>query len=421
MNRTIAPKTALPYHLSLGDVQREVLDNDFPIYVLDGTSQNIFQLSIVFRAGRFFERKRMLAGLCANMILKGTNRKSAYEIAESFDFYGAAVNFKANMYTAELSLYCLTSALPQLLPLLMEVLEEANFPEEELKKAKTKTKHKLAVQWEKNSYIATQHFNEAIFGIDHPFGYHSHLTIIDDLEREDVVQHFNRHFQLNKDSFGIVAGKISDKEIALINQYLGKLKVLDKGFNHAELQTKVEKDITVEAKNKLQTAIRVGMPTVNINHPDFDDLQILNTLLGGYFGSRLMTNIREEKGFTYGIYSFINPIMDTGYFCIATEVGEKYRNETLHEIEHEINRLKKELISDEELSMVKNYMIGQLMKSVDGPLNIISTLKNFLIFEMDLNEINKQLEAIHAIDAKRLQDLAKQYLNYEDMYKVVVG
>jgi predicted Zn-dependent peptidase len=199
------------------------------------------------------------------------------------------------------------------------------------------------------------------------------------------------------------------------------LKVLDKSFNHAELQTKVEKDITVEAKNKLQTAIRVGMPTVNINHPDFDDLQILNTLLGGYFGSRLMTNIREEKGFTYGIYSFINPIMDTGYFCIATEVGEKYRNETLHEIEHEINRLKKELISDEELSMVKNYMIGQLMKSVDGPLNIISTLKNFLIFEMDLNEINKQLEAIHAIDAKRLQDLAKQYLNYEDMYKVVVG
>lgn len=421
MNRSIAPEISLPKHLSFGNENKEVLDNGFPMYILNGTSQDIFQLSIVFRAGRFFESKRMLAGLCANMILKGTTKKSAYEIAESFDFYGAAVNFKANMYTAELSMYCLTSALPQLLPLLVEVLEDANFPKEELKKAKAKTKQKLAVQWEKNSYIATQYFNEAIFGIDHPFGYHSHLNIIDDLEREDVVQHFKKHFQLNNDSFGIIAGKIGDKEIKLVNQYLGKLKVLDKGFNHAELQPKAEKNITIDAKNKLQIAIRVGMPTVNIIHPDFDDLQILNTLLGGYFGSRLMTNIREEKGFTYGIYSFINPIMDTGYFCIATEVGEKYRKETLHEIEIEINRLKNELISDAELSMVKNYMIGQLMKSVDGPLNMISTLKNFLIFEMDLNEINKQLEAIHAIDAKRLKHLANQYLNYDDMYKVVVG
>lgn len=421
MNRSIAPEIALPHHLDFGIVSKELLDNDFPMYILNGTSQDIFQLSIVFRAGRFFESKRMLAGLCANMILKGTNTKKAYEIAESFDFYGAAVSFKANMYTAELSMYCLTSALPQLLPLLVEVLEDASFPEEELKKAKAKTKQKLAVQWEKNSYIATQHFNEAIFGIEHPFGYHSHLEIIDELNREDVLAHFQKHFQLNNDSFGIIAGKIGEEELKLVNQYLGKLKVLDKGFNHAELQPKAEKEIFIDAKNKLQTAIRVGMPTVNISHPDFDDLQILNTILGGYFGSRLMTNIREEKGFTYGIYSFINPIMDTGYFCIATEVGEKYRNETLREIEIEINRLKNELINDAELSMVKNYMIGQLMKSVDGPLNMISTLKNFLIFEMDLNEINKQLEAIHAIDAQRLKHLAQQYLDYDNMYKVVVG
>jgi predicted Zn-dependent peptidase len=421
MNRSIAPDILLPKHLSFGNVSKEVLDNDFPIYILNGTSQDIFQLSIVFRAGRFFESKRMLAGLCANMILKGTKNKSAYEIAESFDFYGAAISFKANMYTAELSMFCLTSALPQLLPLLIEVLEEASFPEEEFKKAKIKTKKKLAVQWEKNGFIATQYFNEAIFGIDHPFGYQSHLNIIDELEIEDVIQHYQKHFQLNNDSFGVVAGKIGAEELKLINQYIGQLKVLDKGFNHAELSPNKEKLISVDAKNKLQTAIRIGMPTVNIHHSDFDDLQILNTILGGYFGSRLMTNIREEKGFTYGIYSFVNPIMDTGYFCIATEVGEKYRNETLHEIEHEINRLKNELISDVELSMVKNYMIGQLMKSVDGPLNMISTLKNFLIFDIELSELNKQLQAIHAIEAPRLKALANQYLNYENMYKVIVG
>jgi predicted Zn-dependent peptidase len=171
----------------------------------------------------------------------------------------------------------------------------------------------------------------------------------------------------------------------------------------------------------LQAAIRVGMPAINIHHPDFEELQVLNTVLGGYFGSRLMSNIREEKGFTYGIYSFINPIMDTGYFCIATEVGEQYKKQTLKEIEFEINRLRNEPIPEKELAMVKNYMIGQLMNSVDGPLSMIGTLKNFLIFGLDLNEINKQLSNIHAIEASRLQTLAQEYLDYSKMIKVVAG
>ncbi len=421
MNRQIAPKITLPKSLTFNQVNKEVLDNDFPIFVLNGTSQNIFQLNIIFRAGRFFESKRMLAGLTANMILKGTSTKSAYEIAESFDFYGAAVKFQANMYTAQLSLYCLTNELPALLPLLIEVMEEATFPEEELVKAKSKSKKKLAVQWEKNSFIATQNFNQAIFGIDHPFGYLSHAEILDEISRDDVVEHHKRHFQLNNDSFGLIAGKIGSKELALVNQYLGKLKVLDKGFNNAILSPNGVKDINIDAKNKLQAAIRVGMPTINIHHPDYEDLQVLNTILGGYFGSRLMSNIREDKGYTYGIYSFVNPIMDTGYFCIATEVGEKYKNQTLQEIENEINRLKEEPIGEVELSMVKNYIIGQLMKSVDGPLNMITTLKNFLIFDKKLEDVNEQLLAVHRINPKRLQDLANQYLNYQDMYKVVVG
>jgi len=421
MIRTQAPQIALPKQLNFANIDKNILDNGFPIYSIAGASQNIFQLNIVFRAGRFFESKRMLAGLCASMILKGTESKSAYEIAETFDFYGAAIKFSANMYTAQLSLYCLTTELPKLLPLLIEVLEKAAFPENELKKAKAKFKQKIAVQWEKNTFIATQHFNQAIFGMNHPFGYFTQSDAINDIDQQDLKAHFQKHFQLNNDAFGVISGKITDTEINLINKYLGKLKVLNKGFNNAKISPVANKEIFIDAKNKLQAAIRVGMPMIDIHHPDFKDLQILNTILGGYFGSRLMSNIREEKGYTYGIYSFINPIMDTSYFCIATDVGAEYKKQTLHEIEVEINRLKKELIEEEELAMVKNYMIGQLMKSVDGPMNMASTLKNFLIFDLDLNEINEQLKAIHQIDAKRLKNLANQYFNFEDMYKVVVG
>ncbi|MCB0541856.1 MAG: insulinase family protein, partial [Bacteroidetes bacterium] len=171
----------------------------------------------------------------------------------------------------------------------------------------------------------------------------------------------------------------------LLQKYLGKLSCQQgSGILESNISGSTAKEIRIDLPNALQTAVRVGKESLPIKHPDFENLQILNTILAGYFGSRLMSNIREEKGYTYGVYSFVNPIMDCSYFCISTEVGNQYKNQVLDEIEKEMNRLKEEPVSEIELSMVKNYMIGQLMKSVDGPLNLSSTLKNFLIFDLEI-------------------------------------
>lgn len=421
MNRTIAPTVKLPHSLSLSHVHEETLANGLQVYTIDGTSQNILQLNILMPGGRYFEDKKMLAGLCASTALKGTQSKSAREIAETFDFYGATIKIQANMYTAQLSLFCLSDKFAELLPLLMEVLQEANFPEKEIEKAKRKSKQKLAVQWEKNSYKASQYFNQAIFGPQHPFGYLSEAKDIDAINRGDIMQHYIKGLQVNSKSIILAAGNIGAQINKLIRDAFGQLH-LRKGEDHqANIQPLAPEFKEIFSKNTLQSAIRIGMPTINIHHKDFENLQILNTVLGGYFGSRLMSNIREEKGYTYGIYSFVNPIMDTSYFCIATEVGSQYKKATIEEIEKEINRLKNEEISAEELAMVKNYMIGQIMKSADGPLSMISTLKNFVIFGLDLNVLNTQLENIHAIEAKQLQQLAQQYLDFDKMTKIVAG
>lgn len=421
MNRTIAPKVQLPHSLSLGHMHEETLSNGLKVYTLDGTSQNILQLNILMPGGRFFEKKRMLAGLCASTMLKGTNSKSAREIAETFDFYGATIKIQANMYSAQVSLFCLSDKFAELLPLLMDVLQNAQFPEKEIEKIKRKSKQKLAVQWEKNSYIATQYFNRAIFGAEHPFGYLSDAKDIDAINREDLLQHYMEGLHLNSKSIVLAAGNIGATIHKLISDSFSKLSLHSGDEHQANIQPQEPDFKEIASKNALQSAIRIGMPSINIYHKDFENLQILNTVLGGYFGSRLMSNIREEKGYTYGIYSFLNPIMDTGYFCIATEVGNQYKNATISEIEKEINRLKNEEIPAAELAMVKNYMIGQIMKSADGPLSMISTLKNFVIFGLDLDVLNKQLENIHAIDAKQLQELAQQYLNFDKMTKIVAG
>lgn len=421
MNRTIAPHIYLPKHLDFRNIHKETLDNNFPLYVVSGTTQNICELNIIYKAGRYFENKKMLAGLCASMMKKGTETKTAYQIAESFDFYGATVKFSANMYTAKLSLYCLSNLLPEVLPHLIEVLTKVSFPEKEINKTKEKIKQKLAVQWDKNDYIAGQYFNQAIFGINHPFGYFSESKHLKNIDQQDLFDFQKKHWQLNSGSFAVVAGHIGSKEIKILNKYLGKLKVLEKTNDTITLNPIENKDIFIDSKNKHQAALHVGMPLFSIHHEDYFDFEILNTILGGYFGSRLMSNIREDKGYTYGIYSFSNTIMNTGYFCIATDVGAAYKNATLNEIEKEINRLKNEAVSKEELEMVQNYLVGQLMKWVDGALNTSKTLQTFLIFEADLEMVNQYLQAIHSITPQRLQALANEYLDYNNMYKVVVG
>ncbi|MBL6876549.1 MAG: insulinase family protein [Chitinophagales bacterium] len=421
MNRQISPSITLPKKLSFSHVHKETLSNGLSVHIIEGTSQNIFQLNILFPAGRLYESKRMLAGICASAILKGTKKHTAAQLAESFDFHGATIKFQANMYTAQLSLFCLSEKLGLVMPLLIDVLQNAIFPLEELRKIKVKSKQKLAVQWEKNSYIASQYFNQAIFGENKPFGYLSRAQDIDKISQNDAINHYHKHYQLSANSVVIAAGKIGATEMKILQDNLGQLSLKDKVSPSCSFQTSAKTLIELERKNSLQSAIRVGMPFVNIHDTDFDDAQILNTILGGYFGSRLMSNIREEKGFTYGIYSFINPILNHSYFCISTEVGAQFKKDTLKEIEFEINRLHNERISDEELSMVKNYMVGQLMKSVDGPLSMIGTLKNFLIFDLDLEVINKQLSNIHAVKAVRLQELAQQYLDFNKMIKVTTG
>ena len=176
-----------------------------------------------------------------------------------------------------------------------------------------------------------------------------------------------------------------------------------------------------EKADSVQSAIVVGNLSINKLHPDFLKLSVLNTVFGGYFGSRLMSNIREEKGYTYGIYSSFASYPHSGFIEIASEVGKDVRDATLNEIEKEINTLRTELISDEELQVVKNYMSGKILRSIDGPLKFSETLKGLLIYNQDVSYIHQLLKTVREVTAPELRELAVKYLDYNKMYKVTVG
>ena len=187
------------------------------------------------------------------------------------------------------------------------------------------------------------------------------------------------------------------------------------------ISSKSEK-VYEEKPGAIQSGIRIGrVLNVKYGSNEFFKLQIINTILGGYFGSRLMSNIREDKGYTYGIGSAVVSMEDAIFFFISAEVGADVTNETLQEVYFELNRLCDDLVPKEELVMVKNYMLGSMLKSSDGPFSMADKYKSVYLKGEDLSFYDRYISMINKVTSEELLTVAKKYFNPEEMLEVVVG
>ena len=171
----------------------------------------------------------------------------------------------------------------------------------------------------------------------------------------------------------------------------------------------------------LQTSIRLGRLLFPRTHPDFVGMQVVAAILGGYFGSRLMQNLREEHGYTYGVMSAMVNFDKEGYLAIATQVAKEHREDALREIYFEIERLRNELVDEGELQMVKNVMIGEILRILDGPFGIADVTIENIMCGMDNSATEESVARIFAITAEEIKALAEKYLRREDLIEVYAG
>tara|TARA_B110000037_G_scaffold223098_1_gene302043 strand:- start:226 stop:1494 length:1269 start_codon:yes stop_codon:yes gene_type:complete len=422
MNRSLAPEISMPDSIKLLEIGNVKLDNGLKVYCLDGCSEPVVNLTIVMSAGYYFQAKPFAASFTSSLLKKGTQNLSSTEIAEKLDFLGATLSAQAGMYLCSISLSCLTTKLAEILPFVKDILNNSTFPQKEVELEKKNIIQRLEIDKEKTNYLASVKFNEVVFGENHSCGYQPTEALINDLKREDILEHYENKMKLKESSYILLSGDLNDDIIKLVNREIGSIPLKEKLVSIEEpFEPSTETDFFIAKKDSVQASIRIGNMSIDAQHEDYLDLEILNRILGGFFGSRLMKNIREENGYTYGIYSYLSPFLGGSYFCIATDVGIQYKEATLNEISKEINRLKNELVSEEELQMVKNYHKGRIMKSVDGALRLAHVLNNNLSLGLDETRINQQLKAVEEITAERLLKLANKYLDYDKMYKIVVG
>ena len=423
LNRTSPPdiKDAIEFDLELKPYEKFVLDNGIEVYAIDAGAQDVLQMEMVFYAGNSFEKSNAVAATTSYMLKNGTSSKSAFELNEHFEYYGAYCNRTCQNETASISLHTLSKHLPVLLPVIKEMITDSIFPEEELSIYIQNSKQKLSVSLKKCDFVANRLIDAYLFGENHPYGKYIVSADYDALTTAQLKEHFQQYY-LNGHCIIFVAGKLPVDLFKVVNEQFGHLTIKPgkQQITNNILPAVTKKYRLTNDPKGLQGAIRIARDFPNRHHPDFMKMMVLNTVFGGFFGSRLMSNIREEKGYTYGIHSYVqNHFQDTA-LLISTEAGKDVTEATVEEIYKEMEILREELIDEEELLLVRNYLIGNILGDLDGPFHIIGRWKNIILNNLKEEYFYDSIKMIKTISAEELKTLANKYLQPADFYELIV-
>jgi zinc protease len=399
------------------------LKNGISVYLINAGSEELMRVEFIFDAGQVKEDFPMVASSANAMLLEGSSHHTANQINSVFDFYGAFINPYIQKDSAGITVFFLNKHIEKIFELCIEVLFKPVFPDDELNNLQKKKLQLFQLNKKKVQNLAYDKFFQTVFGQSHPYG-----KQVDESDFGRVtsarVRKFHKEYYSAANMSIIISGKIPERTVELLDKFFGVMP-----FNPvkgpATTEIKIEGNPVrrqfVEKKGAVQSAIRIGSATINKKHQDFNGLLILDTILGGYFGSRLMKNIREDKGYTYGINSSLVSMHKSGYKVIATEVGKKYTAKTLGEIYKEIRLLQTKPVELSELQVARSYLAGEMVRMFDGPFALAESFRAVWEFGLDNNYYYNLAEKIRTIDPDEIITLANTYYNIDDLYEIIAG
>lgn len=421
IDRTTPPRFQAISTIALPDAQKHILKNGLSLIGINTGLQPAVKIELIFNAGSKQEKKKGVASLVSKMLLGGTSNANATQLAERFSQYGGFTEVSYNAEQLFFTVYGLAQHLHRFLPLIVEVLTDATMPESKLATQKQIMAQKLQVNLEKTSFLAGQEYKKQLFGNNHALGKSTSLEDIANITRADALSFYEDEIK-NQPFTIFLSGQYSEENIEQVDNHLGGLSLNEEKIK-VEIQepARATGSFLIEKEGSVQSTIRLGRMLFPRSHHDYLPFLVMNTVFGGYFGSRLMKNIREDKGFTYGISSSITPSKSLGYFLIGTDVKREFTQQTIDEIGKEIQLLQKELVSATELTTVKNYMIGSVAGSINNPFDIADKHKMLLREHLTTEYYADYVKKINSITAMDVQRMAQEYLNLEDMIEVEVG
>lgn len=391
--------------------------NGVPFYHMAAVPNETCRFDLYFNAGKI-AANHSLASITNGLLLSGTSELDSNQIQDKINSLGAYYESGVSMENAVISIYCLKENLIKAIEVITDAILRVEFPKHEVEEYINDRIQQLQISLKKVSFNAQRAFQRQLFASDERYAQISEADDFRNCTQQEIVD-FHHQAYINGLEKVVLVGDLDETAIKDIEALLQNF-----GISTALPSTELKNQpgsYYHELPEAVQSAIRIGKILFTKEHPDYLDFLILNTILGDYFGSRLMSNLRENKGYTYGIGSHIVEFEKSGYLLIGTEVKKEVREDAIAEIKLEVENLQNNLVDDMELNIVKSYMMGQLLKSADGPYAMTDLFLSAIVNGKDLSFYNEAIASIQGITPTRIQELAQKHLKWEDFTIVSAG
>lgn len=423
MDRTIVPPIERVRDINLLPLDKSVLGNGVELNVVNFPKDDVVRLDAVVDSGFWRQTVPGQCNMTCNMLMQGTRQHTSAEISEKLDFYGARMVAQSSNRYSIVSLLTLKKYVPQTFALMREMLTEATFPESEFELLRNRNLNNYLMRITQTKERASRAFSLSLYGENHPCGRFCTEETYRRITADDLKAYYARYYNPRNTSI-FVSGNV-DKEVeeeARRNfgaEWGGKEKApaispipteTKKGYRHHE-----------EMADSQQTSLRMGGLTMPVGTEEYYNFNVMLTLFGGYFGCRLFQNIREEKGYTYGISAYTIPNIYDSVLQVACETAPEYVEAVIKEVGNEADRLKNEPVGKEELDMLKNYMAAELCRNYESAFSTSVAYINMYCMGLKADHIGKTLNAINNITPEEIMESARRHLNTDEWNTVVAG
>lgn len=401
----------------------EIMPNGVRLYRMGGVRQGVVRLDILFKGGYGVQDKPLQAMFVNRMLREGAGTMSSDDISAELDYYGAWIDVYSSQECNHMTLYTMSKHFLPLVALLEKMIKQPLFPSSNLEVLKRNNKSHFLVNSNKVDVVSQRHFENSLWGESSQFAYMVQPEDYDAVTVDDLRRYYNRVYN-NCNCTLFLAGDADDDMLAALAEKFG---TGDWGSGGALPEAPLPPYETAYAPRRiavdgaLQGAVKMGFMLPDMPAEDLYRFRFLSVLLGGYFGSRLMQNVREENGYTYHIDSVIDAFGKRYAFMIGSEADNAYVTPLVQEVYNEISRLCNEPIPAAEVELVRNYILGELCREYEDRFSKSESFINAWLSGVPFESVNDYIRSVKRVTADELHDVACRYLSGQPMIEIVAG
>ncbi len=423
LDRSIKPLPTGKINFVQPKIEIYNLKNSLKLYFSKKDTLPIIQLNFLIPSGSIYNPQNMegLSQLTSLLLDEGAGNLTSFEISDKLELFGSILNINSNKEYTNISLLSLREKFVDSLEILSKIILSPNFADDDFERQKLKLITQNIQLNDDPSFVASKKFNKIVFK-NSPFQFPaSGLNLsIKNLLNFDVKNFFENYY-LPNGSFVVLVGNIESREVInLLNKYFSKWQIKENIKPDFYISKTNKKIVIVDKPNAAQSEIRMGHFSKGRNSEDFFARTILNSILGGQFSSRINLNLREDKGYTYGVHSRYNYNSIGSTFSVSTSVKTENTGDAINEILLELNAIKNE-ISDEEIEFSKSYLIRRYPSLFETYTQIASNISLLPIFNLPLNYFEDFNNKIKKVSKDEILIAAKENIIFEELIIVVVG